>query len=76
MSRLVPAYDAQTGKKLRYLVHEHAFDNPLYKGRILRTPRSAAQARKSAPRTPAATPAPVETSTTPDTPASGDEKEQ
>ena len=54
MSRLVPAYSRTTGKKLPYLVNEHTFDNPVYRGKISRTPKSAASQKKTTTNTPAA----------------------
>lgn len=53
MSKLVPAYNSETGDKLPYLVHEHAFSNPVYRGKIRRTPKSAATEKKNT-ETPAA----------------------
>lgn len=47
MSKLVPAYSSTTGKKLPYLVHEHAFSNPVYRGKIRRTPKSTASKKKA-----------------------------
>lgn len=49
MSKLVPAYSVATGKKLPYLVHEHAFDNPVYRGKIRRTPKSTASKKNTNP---------------------------
>lgn len=50
MSRLVPAYRSDTGKKLAYYVHEHVFDNPVYRGKIRRTPKSSATRKTPARR--------------------------
>src|SRR5699024_8550345 len=53
MSKLVPAYSSSTGKKLPYLVHEHAFSNPVYRGKIRCRPTSTAN-EKNTTKTPAA----------------------
>lgn len=73
MSRLVPAYDVATGKKLPYLVPEHTFDNPVHRGKIRPTPKSVAATQTRRP-----TPAPaVKKNTNPtQTPAAGDKKEK
>lgn len=60
MTRFIPVYSTRTGKKLDP-VPEHYLDHPVLGQAYRRTPRSAANQKKS---------------TTPDPPASGDDKKE